>query len=240
MELLWIYNYFKMGNTRILSFLNCCKKQKTSVDPEKRDALAKKRWRKVWILRSILLATDNVLDVSINSGHEHHRKSFFEANPLENINSHPNIQNNWIIYPWNTWKKVWDLCIGAIKMYYCFAIPYYLAFSNHHQGQLIGIDFFFDILLFCDIFFQFSTAFYIGQFLIDDRNKIIFKNFTISICIDIICVVPWYAVYDELMWFRILRLFQIKAFKQALDKSVNFYLGYKGCISKATILSWLK
>ena len=228
-----------MKNKRLLSLLGCCKKHKISLDPEKRAALAKKRWRKVWILRNILIAGDDLLDLTIRN-HPSNKMIFFEEFSTGKINNHLTILKKWIVYPWNPLKKLWDVCIGAIKMYYCFAIPYYLGFSNHHQGELIGLDFFFDILLFCDILFQFSTAFYIRQTLIDDWNKIIYKSLSIDLIIDILCVLPLYAIYGNLMWFRILRLFQIKAFKTALDKAVISYIGHKSCISKVAFFSWFK
>lgn len=131
-------------------------------------------------------------------------------------------KKKWIVYPWSFWKKIWDICMGGIKMYYCFAIPYYLGFSNHHEGKLIGLDFFFDILLFFDIILRLSTAFVKDAKLIDERKKILFNSLKNGIWIDLICVIPWYVVYNELMWFRVLRLLQIQSLKSALDKTVNF------------------
>ena len=41
------------------SMRNCCKKRtKISIDPQERDEKAKKRWRKVWLLRNILITID--------------------------------------------------------------------------------------------------------------------------------------------------------------------------------------
>ena len=110
-------------------------------------------------------------------------------------------------------------------MYFCFVIPYYLAFNNNHQGNVIPLDFCFDILCFFDIILQLSTAFISELKLIDERLKIIRNSFKRGLIIDMICVIPWYAVYNELMWFRVLRLLQVGALQIALDKTVTFYLG---------------
>ena len=131
-------------------------------------------------------------------------------------------KNSFIIYPWASWKKIWDICMGGIKMYYCFAIPYYLGFDNHHEGQPIGLDTFFDIVLFMDILLKLSTSFIKDNKIIEDRDKILIKSLKEGILIDIVCVVPLYVVYNQLMWFRILRLLQVHALKKALERTVRF------------------
>ena len=126
-----------------------------------------------------------------------------------------------IVYPWVYWKKIWDIFIGGIKMYYCFAIPYYLGFDNNHEGHPIGLDTFFDVVLFFDILLKPSTAFIKESKLIVTRGQIFLKSLQDGIIIDVICVVPWYVVYDELMWFRVLRLMQLQTLNRALQKTVS-------------------
>jgi hypothetical protein len=78
----------------------------------------------------------------------------------------------------------------------------------------------FDIALFADICIKISSAYTKGTKVIDERTKIIENSIKRGLIIDIICVVPWYAVYDQLMWFRVLRLLQCGDIKSALEESV--------------------
>ena len=41
-----------------LSFLNCCKRRPLPLSEEERNNLALKRWRKIWMLRNILITVD--------------------------------------------------------------------------------------------------------------------------------------------------------------------------------------
>ena len=115
------------------------------------------------------------------------------------------------------------MCIGSIKVYYCFAIPYYLGFNNTYEGTVIPLDFAFDVFLFFDIIFQVSTAYIKEARLIDDRIQILKNGLKSGLIIDLLCVIPLYAIYNELMWFRVLRLLQLGALKSALEITVIFY-----------------
>ena len=48
-----------MEKRGFLSLFNCCKKRhKVVIDPIEREEIAKKRWKKVWLLRNILVTVD--------------------------------------------------------------------------------------------------------------------------------------------------------------------------------------
>jgi hypothetical protein len=130
------------------------------------------------------------------------------------------VKKKWIVYPWSFSKRAWDLLIGGLKVYYCFSIPWYLAFGGNYEGSVIPWDFVFDILLFIDLIIRFFSAFVVDSKLIDDQTEIIKRAIKEGFIIDLICVIPWYAVYNELMWFRILRLLQVTQLRTALEKAV--------------------
>lgn len=107
-------------------------------------------------------------------------------------------------------------------MYYCFSVPYYLAFGWNHDRGVIPWDMFFDSILFVDIIVKFFTLF-CGKGLkcIKLNRDLVVKVLLSGVLIDIFCVIPFYAAYDQLMWFRILRLFQINQLRTALENVVR-------------------
>lgn len=66
-----------------------------------------------------------------------------------------------------------------------------------------------------------STAFVKDSKLVDDRRSIFMKSLREGLIIDIICVLPLYAAYGSLMWFRVLRLLQMSDLKRALENAVK-------------------
>ncbi|OMJ82391.1 hypothetical protein SteCoe_16931 [Stentor coeruleus] len=195
-------------------FGRCCKKKgKKVLDWHEKEELAKRRWRKVWLLRNLLTTVEEAKSKANDYG-----VSLYEGISIE-AGKERVVHKKWIVYPWVYWKKIWDLIAAGLKMYYCFSIPYYLAFHSSYEGQLIPWDFFFDILLFIDIIVKLSTAFIKDSKLIDDRKSIFMKSIKELLIIDIICVLPLYAAYGELMWFRVLRLLQMSELKRALENA---------------------
>ena len=81
-------------------------------------------------------------------------------------------------------------------------------------------DTIFDIFLFADIIIKLSSAFVKNSQLIDERVQIIINALKDGLVIDLICVLPWYAVYTQLMWFRILRLLQVNQLRTAMENAV--------------------
>ena len=113
------------------------------------------------------------------------------------------------------------MIIGGLKVYYCFSVPYYLAFGWNKDRGVIPWDMFFDSLLFVDIILKLSTAYIKDSRLIDDRLSIFKKVLFNGLPIDVLCVIPLYAAYHHLMWFRILRLFQLNELRNALENLVR-------------------
>ena len=203
------------------SLFDCFKKKhKIALDLYEREYIAKRRWRKIWLLRNILLASDEFSLLIPRKKHHHYGMSLGEEFSIERENLLETLNKDWIIYPWNTWKRYWDIFIGVIKMYYCFAIPYYLCFNYLLTIELISWDSVLDFIMFIDILFQLSSAYISEKMLVDERIKIIQNRFKNGLTIDLICFFPWYIFYEELLWLRILRLLQVKALRQALDKTV--------------------
>ena len=85
---------------------------------------------------------------------------------------------------------------------------------------MIPWDFAFDILLLIDIIVKLSSAFVKNSQLIDERVQIIFNALKDGLLIDLICVLPWYAVHNQLMWFRLLRLLQVTQLRTAMENAV--------------------
>ena len=97
-----------------------------------------------------------------------------------------------MIYPEDPPKQNWDILMAGLLLFTCMVTPYRIAFSED-DITWTSINYFVDLLFFCDIIVIFFTAYYDTDFVIHEDRWDIAKNYVKSgwIFIDVLAIFPF-------------------------------------------------
>ena len=102
---------------------------------------------------------------------------------------------NFIIYPENKMKGIWDLVVGLILIITCSVQPVHLAFYEDLQfGAWTVADRIFDGMFAIDLILNFFSAFYDDEYVIQDsKNVIVLTYLKTWFIIDFVAIIPFWA-----------------------------------------------
>ena len=120
------------------------------------------------------------------------KNSYISQTRLDRM-SHRKNKKEWLFYPEDDSKAIWDLFITFVLLASCLITPFNIAFGSLQDSfEWIVINYTIDFFFFFDILVIFNSAFYDSEFVVvDDRRRIASEYIKSWLIVDILSIVPF-------------------------------------------------